>query len=740
MSQPVTRIDMTQGSILSTTIRFALPICAGNVLQQLYSTVDTLVIGNFCDSTALAAVATSSQPLEILLCVFLGIGSGVSILVSQAAGQSDTARQQTLARTAVWFLYTTAIPLTVIGLLAGPLLLRLMQVPEDAWPGAVLYLRITTLGCLGNMGYNLNAGLLRGLGNSQATLWMLVISCFVNIVGDLVLVGVFGLGVGGAAAATAAAMMLAWAFSIVYLLRHAPELAFPVLPKGYDRATLREILHVGLPLGLNNALYSFGHLMLQTLYNTQGSVFVAGCSVASKISSLANVAITSFSSAASVFSGQNFGAGLTDRLRRGALRIPLACGAFTLAAGLLLTLFRLPVLTLFTRDEAVLAVAARYVVVVLPFTWCYAVFNGIINYVNGLGEIRYDRRQPADSVGRAYPLRLAAGRCWAWRLLHGGHVAELCRRNGRHAPLLPHPPLGRAVQPVQRQCKNRLILCVVCHIRGASSGGSVQPSGPQNPDRIARRLGADLIISLLVIMKSILHQTARLHTGERAGYKVNMRQLAAKFLLRLPDRGIINVRVAAIVAADLNQETVLYPCALQNGKHLFKALLIHYARRPCVSIRFPLAPEDQAAADRPAPPGQIAARSPQAFDRIVQIAAAGQPLLYAAAALGCRNAHNRHTGLRKPCIDKGRCQGTGFHPQIIDAPRAVFLQPKRFAQHMQVFRVGYGTVFIPAPPGQARHRLRVCRIGNAAPGHIGLPHKYDQIHRVFHVSYRPFIR
>ena len=323
MSQPVTRIDMTQGSILSTTIRFALPICAGNVLQQLYSTVDTLVIGNFCDSTALAAVATSSQPLEILLCVFLGIGSGVSILVSQAAGQSDTARQQALARTAVWFLYATAIPLTVIGLLAGPLLLRLMQVPEDAWPGAVLYLRITTLGCLGNMGYNLNAGLLRGLGNSQATLWMLVISCFVNIVGDLVLVGVFGLGVGGAAAATAAAMMLAWAFSIVYLLRHAPELAFPVLPKGYDRATLREILHVGLPLGLNNALYSFGHLMLQTLYNTQGSVFVAGCSVASKISSLANVAITSFSSAASVFSG-----------RISAPASPTACGGARCASRL----------------------------------------------------------------------------------------------------------------------------------------------------------------------------------------------------------------------------------------------------------------------------------------------------------------------------------------------------------------------------------------------------------------------
>lgn len=389
MPRTATRVDMTHGPILPTAVRFALPICAGNVLQQLYSTVDTLVIGNYCDSSALAAVATSSQPLEILLCIFLGIGSGVSILVSQAAGRDDADRQRELARTAVWLLYATALPLTVLGLLLGPLLLRFMQVPPDAWDGAIVYLRITTLGCLGNMGYNLNAGILRGLGNSRTSLWMLMVSCVVNIVGDLALVGGFGLGVGGAAFATAAAMMLAWAFSILYLLRRVPELRFPVLPAGHDRETLREILHVGVPLGLNNALYSFGHLLLQTLYNTQGSVFVAGCSVASKLSSLANIAITSFSSAASVFSGQNFGAGLTDRLRKGALRIPLCCGAFTLACGLLLTAFGRPVLGLFTRDAAVLAVAERYVFVVLPFTWCYAVFNGIMNYLNGLGEIRY---------------------------------------------------------------------------------------------------------------------------------------------------------------------------------------------------------------------------------------------------------------------------------------------------------------------------------------------------------------
>lgn len=389
MSGTATRVDMTQGAILPTAIRFALPICAGNVLQQLYSTVDTLVVGNFCDASALAAVATSSQPLEILLCVFLGIGSGVSILVSQAAGRGDGDRQQELTRTAVWLLYAAALPLTVVGLVLGPLLLRLMQVPADAWDNAVLYLRITTLGCLGNMGYNLNAGILRGLGNSRASLWMLVVSCIVNIVGDLAFVGGFGMGVGGAALATTAAMMLSWGFSLFYLCRHMPEIRFPLLPAGHDPETLREILRVGVPLGLNSALYSVGHILLQTLYNTQGSIFVAGCSVAGKLSALANIAITSFSNAASVFSGQNYGAGLTDRLRKGALRIPLACGGFTLTCGLLLTLFGRPVLALFTRDAAVLAVAQRYVLVVLPFTWCYAVFNGIMSYLNGVGEIRY---------------------------------------------------------------------------------------------------------------------------------------------------------------------------------------------------------------------------------------------------------------------------------------------------------------------------------------------------------------
>lgn len=383
------QVDFTQGSILGRAAWFALPICIGNILQQMYSTVDTLVIGNYCDAAALAAVATSSQPLEILLCVFLGIGSGISILVSQMAGAGNSTQMQNLVRTAVFFLYAAALPLTVVGLLLGPVLLRLMNVPADAMPYAVQYLQITTIGILGNMGYNFNAGILRGLGNSTSSLLLLGISCTANMVLDLVLVAGLGMGVSGAAWATAAALFLSWGFSTLYIRHSCPEMNFPIFPCGFDKNILRDMIRIGLPLGLNTALYSVGHLLLQTILNGQGATFVAGCSVAGKVSGIANIAITSYSSAATVFAGQNMGAENYRRLRKGAWQIPLFSGAVTLIGGLVVTACCRPLLALFTKDTAVLDFAQRYIYIVLPFTWAYAVFNGIMCFVNGIGEIRY---------------------------------------------------------------------------------------------------------------------------------------------------------------------------------------------------------------------------------------------------------------------------------------------------------------------------------------------------------------
>ncbi|MBR1701589.1 MAG: MATE family efflux transporter [Lachnospiraceae bacterium] len=383
------KIDMTTGSIMGKVFLFAIPIILGNVLQQLYTTVDTLVIGNFCGETSLAAVGTSAQPVEVLLCIFLGIGTGVSILVSQYMGAGDWERMKRVSDTAVFFVYVCGLPLCVIGYFVTPLILGWMGAPADTWDAAVTYTRIVFFGALGNIGYNMNAGILRGMGDSKASLWFLVVSCIANIVLDLVFVVALGMDAGGAALATTLAVYLSWAISILYIRNRFPKLEFQVFTRRFDRLELKQIIGIGLPIGLNNSLYSLGHVALQTLVNAQGSAFMAGASVAGRVTGLTNVAITALSSAATTFSGQNYGAKNFDRLRKGYVKIPVISGLITLSAGLCVISFRMPILRFFTRDELVLLYAGRYVFVMLLSQWLYAIFNGVICIVNGVGLIRY---------------------------------------------------------------------------------------------------------------------------------------------------------------------------------------------------------------------------------------------------------------------------------------------------------------------------------------------------------------
>lgn len=383
------KIDMTVGPILKNAFLFAIPIIIGNILQQLYTTVDTLVIGNYCGSTSLAAVGTSAQPVEVLLCIFLGIGSGVSILVSQYTGAHKIDKVVALCHTAISFVFMCGIPIGIIGYFCTPFILKAMGVPEDTWIHAQNYTRIVFLGALGNIGYNMNAGILNGMGDSRASLKFLVVSCIGNIVLDLVFVAGLGMDVSGAALSTTIAMYLSWIVSICYIKRKYTELGFSFLPRHLSLEHLKKILSIGLPIGLNNSLYSFGHIALQTLVNAQGSVFMAGVSVAGRVTGLTNIAITGLSSAATTFSGQNYGAKNYKRLRQGHLLIPLSSGAITIFFAVCVIWFRMPILRLFTREEGVLLYANRYVVVMLMSQWMYAVFNAIHNIVNGTGHVHY---------------------------------------------------------------------------------------------------------------------------------------------------------------------------------------------------------------------------------------------------------------------------------------------------------------------------------------------------------------
>ncbi len=382
-------INMTEGPILRNVMLFALPLVIGNILQQLYTTVDTLVIGAYCGTTSLAAVGTSAQPVEVVLCIFLGIGTGVSILISQSIGAGNRQRANSLSRTACGFVWSCGIAVSVLGILIAPLILQLMQVPEDAMNLAVTYVRIVMAGSLGNIGYNMNAGILRGMGNSTASLFFLMVSCVINVVLDVALVAGLGMDVTGAALATCASVYISWVVSIVYIRKYYPELDYPLFTLRAAGEDLKAILHIGLPIGLNHSLYSLGHMALQALVNSQGSVFMAGQAVAGRITGVANIAVSGLSSAATTFSGQNYGAGRYDRLRQGYRRIPIATGLITLAGGLLFLLLRSPLLRLFTQDETVLMYADRYVSVVLLGQGMFSVVNSILCIVNGVGLVRF---------------------------------------------------------------------------------------------------------------------------------------------------------------------------------------------------------------------------------------------------------------------------------------------------------------------------------------------------------------
>lgn len=383
------KIDMTKGSIIRNVILFAIPIVIGNILQQLYTTVDTLIVGKYCGDKALAAVGTSAQPVEVLLCLFLGIGAGASILVSQRVGAGDENKVKDIAAASTSIVYMSGIPIAILGFLAAPMILDFMGVPEDVYSAALMYTRVVFLGALGNIGYNMNAGILRGLGDSVASLWFLVVSCITNIILDLLFVAGLGLDVRGAALATSISMFFSWIVSIFYIRKKFPQLGFTVLPGKLRKQEIRQILTIGVPIGLNNSLFSFGHMAMQTLVNAQGYKFMAGASVAGRITGITNVAITAVSAAASTFSGQNYGAENYERLRQGYIKIPAINGIATLALGLAFISFRMPILRFFSQDSEVLMYAGRYVVAVLLSQWCYAVFNCISNIVNGVGFVRY---------------------------------------------------------------------------------------------------------------------------------------------------------------------------------------------------------------------------------------------------------------------------------------------------------------------------------------------------------------
>ena len=378
--------DMTAGSPAGHILYFALPLLAGSLLQQLYNMVDSWVVGRYVGDGALAAVGVGFPVLTMFASLFIGLSSGGTVVIAQFFGAGRLDRVRDAVDTIYSAFLASILPLTVLALLAVGPILRLLQVEESAYGEAYLYLMVVCAGLIGSIGYNLNSGILGGLGNSRSTLLFLAAASVVNIVLDLVLVLAFGLGVLGAALGTIIAQAFSWLFGVVYINRHYPEISLRLLPRKFDRALFGQIMSIGLPAGIQMSLVALGAMVVMGKINSYGKEFTAGYNVGFRLDQLAFLPIQSLSSAVISFVGQNIGAKRLDRARQGIRVTAALSAAWALLMTALLIPLSEPLAAFFSPTPSVIHAGAVYLRCIMPFYFMFAIMFCLNNAMRGAGD------------------------------------------------------------------------------------------------------------------------------------------------------------------------------------------------------------------------------------------------------------------------------------------------------------------------------------------------------------------
>ena len=377
--------NMTVGSPAGHIFYFALPLLAGSFLQQLYNMVDSWVVGNYAGDAALAAVGVGYPVIFMFTSLFMGLSNGGTVVIAQFYGAGNMDRVRDAVDTIYTAFMASAIPITALALgLVRPVLL-LMQVEEDAWAESWLYLAVVSAGLIGAIGYNLNAGILGGLGNSRTTLLFLAISSVMNIVLDLVLVLACGMGVLGVALGTIISQAFSWLFGLFYINRHYPNIAIRPFCFRFDKALFRQIMGIGLPAGIQMSLVAVGAMVVMSKINSFGKEYTAAYNVGSKLDSLAFLPVQSLSNAVTAFVGQNIGARRLDRARQG-IRITVAASVAWSAVMLVLIPLGPTLVGFFSDTPAVIQSGSVYLKCIMPFYLLFSVMFCLNNAMRGAGD------------------------------------------------------------------------------------------------------------------------------------------------------------------------------------------------------------------------------------------------------------------------------------------------------------------------------------------------------------------
>ncbi|MBQ6796655.1 MAG: MATE family efflux transporter [Clostridia bacterium] len=346
-------VSMTSGSISKSIINFAIPIFFGNLFQQLYNTVDSLVVGRFLDENALAAVSSSGPLIFLLVGFFNGVATGAGVLISKYYGAKDNDSVEAAVHTDIAFGLIMGIVLTVVGVALTPQILIWMGTPQSVLPNSIVYFRIYFLGSLALVMYNTNVGILQAVGDSRHPLYYLIFSSILNVILDILFIGVMGFGVGSAAFATVLSQFVSAVLSTVRLVRSDTVCRVNLRRIRIDRRMLSRIIKLGLPSGVQNSMISIANIFVQSNINAFDVNAVAGCGSYSKLEGFAFLPITSLAVSMTTFIGQNLGARQFERAKKGARFGIFASMLLAETVGVIIYVFSPQLIALFKSDPEI---------------------------------------------------------------------------------------------------------------------------------------------------------------------------------------------------------------------------------------------------------------------------------------------------------------------------------------------------------------------------------------------------
>lgn len=352
-------LDMTKGKTWKVILQFALPIFISNLFQQLYNTADSLIVGNFLDTNALAAVSSSGSLIFFFTSFFTGTALGAGVVISKYFGKKDYEKMRKAIHTDIVFGLIASVILTVVGYFMSPVLLKWMDTDPNVLPLSISYFQTYFLGVSAVIMYNIFSGICNAVGNSRQPLYFLIISSITNILLDLLFVGVFHLGVWSAAMATVISQILSAVLCLIFLMKKGTIYQVEINKIKIDKGLIGEIIRFGIPTGIQNSVISIANIIVQSHINAFGEIAMAGCGTYFKIEGFAFLPITCFTMAITTFVGQNFGASEHERAKKGAKFGILSSMIMAESIGLILFIIAPYAIALFDDTSAVVAVGVK---------------------------------------------------------------------------------------------------------------------------------------------------------------------------------------------------------------------------------------------------------------------------------------------------------------------------------------------------------------------------------------------